>query len=87
MARLQACTIAMYREIEENSGQDVGLHIAGAVTCASMPERWEFLKSLWAINQTIGIESRLVTGLAQFPDGTWRVKTGQPPTISPKIRV
>ena len=61
MARLQAYTIKMYKEIEEISGQDVGLHITGGVMCASTPERWEFLKSLWALNQTLGIESRLVT--------------------------
>ncbi len=61
MARLQAYTIDMYKEIEEISGQDVGLHITGSVSCAASPDRWEFLKQVWAINQTLGIESRLVT--------------------------
>jgi len=61
MARLQAYTIATYKEIEEISGQDVGLHITGSVTCAATADRWEFLKSLWATNQTLGIESHLLT--------------------------
>lgn len=61
MARLQAYTIEMYKEIEQISGQDVGLHITGSVTCAATPERWEFLKSLWAVNQTLGIESHLIS--------------------------
>jgi len=76
MARLQAYTISMYREIEEISGQDVGLHITGAVTCASTPERWEFIKSLWAFNQTIGIESQLVTP-EEIRDLTCLIDTSQ----------
>lgn len=61
MARLQAYTIEMYKEIERISGQDVGLHVTGSITCAATPQRWEFLKSLWAINQTLGIESQLIS--------------------------
>ena len=76
MARLQAYTISMYREIEEISGQDVGLHITGAVTCASTSERWEFIKSLWAFNQTIGIESHLVTP-EEIRDLTCLIDTSQ----------
>lgn len=56
IAALQAYTIKLYREIEEESGQDVGVHMTGGVSIASTPERWEWLKSAWAIFQTMGVE-------------------------------
>lgn len=42
IAKLQAYTINLYREIEEYSGQDVGLHMAGGLNVAATPARWEF---------------------------------------------
>ncbi len=62
IAALQEYTIGLYREIEAESGQSVGLHVPGGVIVASTPSRWEEVKSAWAIFQSIGIESaRLVT--------------------------
>jgi dimethylglycine dehydrogenase len=62
IAALQAYTINLYKEIEEESGQAVGVHMTGGVSIASAPERWEWLKAAWAIFQTMGIEdARLVT--------------------------
>ncbi|MEL6297862.1 MAG: FAD-dependent oxidoreductase [Pseudomonadota bacterium] len=62
IAALQSYTIDIYPEIEEASGQSVGLHMPGGIALAGTPERWEFLKSAWAIYQTIGIEDcRLLT--------------------------
>jgi dimethylglycine dehydrogenase len=62
IAALQDYTIRLYREIEAESGQNVGLHMTGGVNMAGTPERWEWLKSAWAIFQTMGMETaRLVT--------------------------
>ena len=43
-------------EIQEESGQDIGLHMTGGITVASAPARWEWLQSAYRIFQTIGIE-------------------------------
>lgn len=62
IAALQAYTIKLYREIEAETGMDLGLHMTGGVNIASAPDRWDWLKSAWAIFQSIGIESaRLMT--------------------------
>jgi dimethylglycine dehydrogenase len=61
VARLQAYTISLYKEIQEISGQDVGLHVCGGILTASSQDRWDFLKSVHALNRTIGIESKLLT--------------------------
>ncbi len=62
IAALQNYTIKLYREIEAESGQDIGMHMCGGVNIASAPSRLEWLKSAWAIFQAIGIETaRLVT--------------------------
>ncbi len=56
MAALQAYTIDLLSEIEAESGQNIGLHMTGGITVASVPERWEWLQSAYRIFQTIGIE-------------------------------
>jgi len=56
MAALQAYTIDLLSEIQEESGQDIGLHMTGGITMASAPARWEWLQSAYRIFQTIGIE-------------------------------
>ncbi|PBC11535.1 FAD-dependent oxidoreductase [Mesorhizobium sp. WSM3859] len=62
VAALQDYTIKLYREIEAESGQKAGLHMTGGVNMASDPQRWEWLKSAWAVFQSVGIETaRLVT--------------------------
>ncbi len=62
IAALQAYTIRLFREIETESGQEMGLHMTGGVNMAGSPERWEWLQAAWAIFQTMGLtESRLVT--------------------------
>lgn len=62
VAALQMYTIALYREIQQESGQDVGLHMTGGINLAGTPERWEWLKSAWAVFKTMGMDSaRLVT--------------------------
>lgn len=62
VASLQSYTIGLYREIEAESGQNVGLHMTGGVNMAGTPQRWEWLKSAWAVFQTMGLEqARLVS--------------------------
>ena len=56
MAALQAYTIDLLSEIEEESGQDIGLHMTGGLTLAGTPERWEWLQSAYRVFQSIGIE-------------------------------
>jgi dimethylglycine dehydrogenase len=46
VARLQAYTIKLYREIEEISGQDCGIHITAGLMLACTPERHDFLKMM-----------------------------------------
>jgi dimethylglycine dehydrogenase len=62
IAALQDYTIKLYKEIEAESGQNVGLHMTGGINVASAPERWEWLKSAYRVFQTMGIDTaRLVT--------------------------
>ena len=62
MAALQAYTIDLLEEIQEESGQDIGLHMTGGLTMAGTPDRWEWLQSAYRVFQSIGIDDcRLVT--------------------------
>ena len=47
MASLQAYTIDLLKQIEEESGQSIGLHMTGGLTIAGTPERWEWLQSAY----------------------------------------
>lgn len=62
MAALQAYTIDLLSEIQEESGQDIGLHMTGGLTMAGTPDRWEWLQAAYRTFQSIGIDDcRLVT--------------------------
>ncbi|THH37173.1 FAD-dependent oxidoreductase [Aliishimia ponticola] len=56
MAALQAYTIDLLSKIEEESGQNIGLHMTGGLSLAGTPDRWEWLQSNYRIFQSIGIE-------------------------------
>jgi dimethylglycine dehydrogenase len=56
IAALQAYTIDLLTEIEAESGQDIGMHMAGGISVASAPERWEWLQASYRVFQTMGIE-------------------------------
>lgn len=56
MAALQAYTIDLLSKIEEESGQNIGLHMTGGLTLAGTPERWEWLQANYRIFQSIGID-------------------------------
>jgi dimethylglycine dehydrogenase len=56
MAALQAYTIDLLAEVQEESGQDINLHMTGGITFACAPARWEWLQSAYRTFQSIGIE-------------------------------
>lgn len=60
IAALQSYTIKLYREIEAESGQSVGMHMTGGLNLAGSAERWEWTKHEWALFKTLDIEARLV---------------------------
>ncbi len=61
IAALQSYTINLYKEIEAESGQSVGLHMPGGYSLATTQARWEWLKAECAIYQTLGIGARLAS--------------------------
>ncbi|MEM6589630.1 MAG: FAD-dependent oxidoreductase [Pseudomonadota bacterium] len=62
IASLQAYTIDLLSEIEQESGQSVGMHMTGGMTLAGTPDRWEWLQSAYRTFQSIGINDvRLIT--------------------------
>ena len=62
IAALQAYTIDLLKEIEDESGHNIGLHMTGGLTMAGTPDRWEWLQANYRVFQSIGIDDcRLVT--------------------------
>ena len=61
IAALQAYTISLYKEIEAESGQSVGMHMPGGYSIATSPERWEWLRGECSVYETLGIHARLAT--------------------------
>ncbi len=60
VARLQAYAISVYKEVEEISGQDVGMHLTGGITIAATAERWEVLRYEHERHRVLGIDSHLI---------------------------
>jgi dimethylglycine dehydrogenase len=70
VAKLQAYTVQLYKEIEELSGQSCGLHLTGGVMMADTPERMDFLRLSHAKGRYLGMETELITpseAKAMFP--------------------
>ncbi len=61
VAKLQAYTIALYKEIEALSGQSCGLHLTGGVMLAGTKERLDLLKALHAKGRYLGMQTELIT--------------------------
>jgi dimethylglycine dehydrogenase len=61
VARLQAYGISVYKEVEEISGQDVGMHLTGGITIAATSERWEVLQYEHERHRVFGLESELLS--------------------------
>lgn len=56
VAKLQQYTIQLYREIEELSGQDISLHMTGGIMLAATPDRFDWLKGIYAKGKYLGME-------------------------------
>lgn len=61
VAKLQQYTIELYKEIEEISGQDCGIHITGGVMLADTPERLDWLKMSHARGRYLGMDTELIS--------------------------
>lgn len=62
ISELQQYTIDLYPQIEEESGQSVGLKMSGGLELAGTPERWRYLQSDLAWLHRMGHpEARLLT--------------------------
>lgn len=60
VARLQAYGISVYREVEEISGRDAGMHLTGGIQIAATPERWEAIRYEHARHRVLDIDSELI---------------------------
>jgi dimethylglycine dehydrogenase len=61
VAALQKYTISLYPQVEEESGQNVGLKMSGGLELAGTPERAQWLKSELAWLRAMGTEAQLLT--------------------------
>jgi dimethylglycine dehydrogenase len=60
VARLQAYTVSVYKEVQEISGQDVGMHLTGGLSVAATTKRWEALRAEHERHAVLDIDSQLV---------------------------
>ena len=70
VAKLQAYTVSLYKELEELSGQSCGLHLTGGVMMADSEERMDFLRLTHAKGRVLGMETEIITpseAKAMFP--------------------
>ncbi|HVH02785.1 MAG TPA: FAD-dependent oxidoreductase [Amaricoccus sp.] len=70
VAKLQAYTVGLYRELEQVSGQSCGLHLTGGVMMAGTPERMDFLRLAHAKGRCLGMQTEIITpgeAAAMFP--------------------
>ncbi len=61
VAKLQKYTVELYKEIEEYSGQDIGLHMTSGLMLAATNERFDWMKSLLAKGKYAGGEATLIS--------------------------
>jgi dimethylglycine dehydrogenase len=61
VAKLQQYSINLYKEIEEVSGQSVGLHMTEGIMLAATPSRWEWLKNVHSKGRYMGMQFELVS--------------------------
>jgi dimethylglycine dehydrogenase len=61
VAKLQAYTIELYKEIEALSGQSCGVHLTGGVMLAGTAERLDLLKAMHAKGRYLGMQTELIT--------------------------
>lgn len=60
IAALQNYTINLYKEVEVESGQSVGMHMTGGLSLATTPARFEMLKAEKSRFEVMGMETRII---------------------------
>ena len=60
IAALQHYTINLYKEVEAESGQSVGMHMMGGVSLATTPARFEMLKAEKSRFDVMGMETAII---------------------------
>jgi len=61
VAKLQAYTINLYKEIEAISGQSCGIHMTGGIMLAGTPERHDFLKMMRSRARYLGLDMEMIS--------------------------
>ena len=61
VAKLQAYTIGLYKELEKLSGEKCGLHLTGGIALADTPERMEWLEMAHARSTYLGMETQIIS--------------------------
>ena len=61
VAKLQAYTVNLYKEIEELSGESCGLHLTGGLQLADTPERLDWLKMAHARGRYLGMDTQIIS--------------------------
>ena len=61
VAKLQQYSINLYKEIEEISGQSVGLHMTEGLMLAATQPRYEWLKNIHSKGRYMGMQTELVS--------------------------
>jgi dimethylglycine dehydrogenase len=61
VAKLQAYTVGLYKEIEQISGESCGLHLTGGLQLADTPERLDWLKMAHARGRYLGMETEIIS--------------------------
>jgi len=61
VAKLQKYTVELYKEIQDYSGQDVGLHMTSGLMLAATKDRFDWLKTIKAKGRYGGLDSELLT--------------------------
>ena len=61
VSKLQQYSINLYKEIEEISGQSVGLHMTEGLMLAATEARWEWLKNIHSKGRYMGMQLELVS--------------------------
>ena len=61
VVQFQRYTIKLYKEIQEVSGQKIGLHLSGGVMLAATKDRFDWLKGLHAKGRYLGMETEVIS--------------------------
>jgi len=61
VAKLQKYTVDLYKEIQEYSGQDIGLHMTGGIMLAATQTRFDWLKSMMGKGKYAGLDAHIIS--------------------------